>query len=103
MLPPQPNVGKHGLLTSQFSALKDSISQVILSELTPLRILIECSAKDIDERLLKLEDRLQNALVLESLSSHTSQPTEVVHEKQNITSVNIDSDSKEFTGNCINR
>jgi hypothetical protein len=44
---------KGNLLISQFSALKDSISQVIMIDLMPFRELVECSAKDIGERLLK--------------------------------------------------
>ncbi len=64
MLPPQHGIS---LPISQLSALKDSFSQIIRNELMPLKALVECSAKEIDVRLLKLEDRLQTALEPHSL------------------------------------
>jgi hypothetical protein len=48
-------------MKSLLSAVKDSISQLVLDEAQSLRFLIECTSKDIEMRLLKLEGRLQSA------------------------------------------
>ncbi len=92
MLPPQHGEIKNSLLISQFAMLKDRISEVIVSELGPLRALIECSAKDIDLRLHKLEDRLQSAVGANS-SQETAQAA-CIDENKNKRRVSIDKDSK---------
>ena len=95
MLPPQQGDIQSSLLAAQFSALRDGISRVIVSEIMPLRALIECSAKEIDVRLLKLEDRLQTAL-----EPHSSQKAHdvVVQDTNHTHVVSIDTDSKQFAG-----
>ena len=70
----------------------------MMIELMPLRELIECSAKDIGERLLKLEDRLQTAL-----EPHTAQKAQsiVVQEKKGNIIVSIDTNSQKNAGKSI--
>jgi hypothetical protein len=48
-------------MKSLLSAVKDSISQLVVDEAQSLRFLIECTSKDIEMRLLKLEGQLQSA------------------------------------------
>jgi predicted amino acid-binding ACT domain protein len=95
MLPPQQTDTK-GLPTSQFSALKDSISQVIRSELMPLRVLVECSAKEIDVRLLKLEDRLATAL--EPHSSQMARSNNCIEDVNTKKKFNVNQGSDNFAG-----
>jgi hypothetical protein len=92
MLPPKQ---ANSLPIAQLSALNDSLSQIIRNELIPLKVLIECSAKDIDVRLLKLEDRLQTAL-----EPHSLLKAQTTYTEDNTTkfSINGDKDSNEIAG-----
>jgi hypothetical protein len=95
MLPPKQGEIKYSLLSSQAFALKESISQIIRNELEPLKSLIECSSKEIDVRLLKLEDRLQ--IALDPHSSPKAQTT-CIEENNAKHLVSTDTDSKKIAG-----
>ena len=71
MLPPRQN----SVMSSQLSELKESISNIVKVELMTIRELIEGSAKDIDARFLKFEDRLRSAIKpreLQSVAKHST-------------------------------
>jgi hypothetical protein len=96
MLPPQTKPEKI-LLVSLLSALQDSISQVVIREIFSLKALIECSSKDIDLRLVNLEDRLQIA-VGPHCQQMTQNSIENRVEMQKRTKINVEEDHEKSPG-----
>ncbi len=91
MLPPQQGEIKNSLLIAQFSSLRNSISEVIISELMPLRAILECSAKDINVRLYNLEEKLQTREFLAEQAACTE-------DKKSNLRITTDQDSRNFAG-----